>query len=325
MSGILLDTRGPGGDRTKFLGGSDVAAALGMSAWETRYSLWEEKTHRAGPDITIGKEKLFKRGKRWEQPAFEMLVDLLEDEGHEVELVGSSRRYQDSQYAFMQCEIDREIILDGEDCNIELKATHGFAGEGWGEMWTDEIPIQYGIQVSYGQGINGARRTIIGRLVSSDNIVPYQILRDDEEIERIRARACDFWYKHVVADKPPEPVNMSDIIKIFGKRNGRPVFLSDEEFENLCTIRKIRWDIRAWEAEKEARTFDFCMAIRRQWGLDPLQDVVDNAVLMHGIREVGSWKRSIRMDIDMDALRREMPEVVGRFTEEKSTRILNIK
>jgi predicted phage-related endonuclease len=39
--------------RTGYIGGSDAAAALGLSPWKTNVDLWEEKTGRKpAPDIS---------------------------------------------------------------------------------------------------------------------------------------------------------------------------------------------------------------------------------------------------------------------------------
>ena len=37
-------------EREKGIGASDVAAILGLSPWETAYSLWLKKTHQVEPE-----------------------------------------------------------------------------------------------------------------------------------------------------------------------------------------------------------------------------------------------------------------------------------
>lgn len=322
---IILDETGAGRDRKKSIGGSDVAAVMGVSKWKTPFQLWEEKTGRAVQEITPEKEALFKRGKRWEEPAFLMLCDELAARGHTVELVGNSRRFQDGEHEFMTCEIDREVVLDGELVNIEIKSVHVFSGNEWGEMDTDEVPIYYASQVMHGLGITGRRLCVVGALFGADNIVPYIIERDDETIDAMRAKCVDFWTVNVQGDVAPDPVNMEDMLRIFARVNGRPAEVDEATAQALYDLAAVRSQIKAYEGDEESLKFKVCDGIRKAWGIVPNGEVDDNAVILFNGIEVGSWKKQARTSIDTKALRARYPQVADDVSRESVTRILKVK
>ncbi|MFY1991373.1 YqaJ viral recombinase family protein [Achromobacter xylosoxidans] len=54
-------------DRTRFLGGTDMAALYGVSKWKTPLQVWAEKTRRdAYREDDPAKTKVLNRGKRLE-------------------------------------------------------------------------------------------------------------------------------------------------------------------------------------------------------------------------------------------------------------------
>ncbi len=317
----ILDYTGPGTpeQRSKFIGGSDVAAIMGLSKWATPLSLWEKKTGRIVEEIDAAKEKIFARGKRWEQTAFEMLIDELEARGHKIELVAGNRRYQDAEYDFLACEIDREIRLDGqpEIVNVEIKTVHVFAASEWGNLGdegelTDEIPIYYATQAMHGLGVTQRKKCIVGALFGADNIVPYIIERDDETIAAMREKCVDFWVFNVLGDKAPDPINMEDISRLFAKYNGRPAEIDEDAAIAFGNLLSIRSRISTLNAEKETQEFLIADAIRRAWNLLPSTEPIDNAEIRYNGAVIGTWKKQSRESIDTKLLRAEYPEAANK-------------
>lgn len=182
----ILLPKGEERDRSKFLGASDAAVVLGVSKWKTPLTLFLEKTGQHVETITPEKAAIFKRGKRWEPIALQMLVDQLQERGHAVEIINTNQCYQDPAHPFLQCEIDAELMLDGEHVNVEIKTVHPFAASEWGEMDSDEVPIYYASQAMHGLGLTGRRLTVVGCLIGADSMTPYFVERDDETCEAIR-------------------------------------------------------------------------------------------------------------------------------------------
>ena len=157
-------------DRTAFIGGSDVAAILGVSPWKSPFQLYQEKIGAFCEEITREKQRLFDRGHRWEPVVVEMLVDELLDRGHDVQVIDRNARYQDPEFPFLACELDLELLIDGEEHNAEIKTVSPFAAKAWGEQDTDEIPLYYAAQVMHGLMVKPRKRAIVAALIGVDDL-----------------------------------------------------------------------------------------------------------------------------------------------------------
>ncbi|OIR02590.1 YqaJ-like viral recombinase domain protein [mine drainage metagenome] len=220
-------------DRTTYLGGSDVAAILGVSPWMSPFMLYQKKIGEYVEEITPEKQKLFDRGHRWEPIVVEMLIDELRDRGHEVEIIARNQRYPDPELPFLAAEIDLELLVDGEEVNGEAKTVNPFAAKAWGDEDSDEVPLYYAAQVMHGLMIKPRRRTVIAALTGFDDKPRvHWISRDDETIAAIRAKEIDFWNRVVNRD-PPDASTLEDVKWLY-QRDGGTAIEADEELVLLC-------------------------------------------------------------------------------------------
>lgn len=225
-------------DRSKFIGGSDTAAILGVSPWKSAFQLYQEKTGEYQEEITPAKQKIFNRGKRWEPIVIEMLVDELEDRGHDVKIITRNQRYIDPDYGFLAAEIDLELLLDGQHINGEMKTVHPFAAKDWGEQDTDEIPIYYTSQVSHGQMVTGRNRTIVAALIGADGTVS-DVIQGSSELGYLLADFLrNVWRPEGYLICQPHP--LADMICQWA-RTGQPVWIKipsphkEDVLHTLCT------------------------------------------------------------------------------------------
>jgi putative phage-type endonuclease len=214
-------------DRTQFIGGSDTAAIIGVSPWKSAFQLYQEKIGAYVEDVTPQKQRIFARGKRWEPVVVEMIVDELRHQDHDVEVMRRNRRYQDKEFTFLAAEIDLELGVDGEQCNVEIKTVHPFAAKAWGEPGSDEIPIYYAAQAMHGLMVTKRRRCIVAALIGADDLRIHEIVRDDETIAGIRAKELAFWQR--VQDRnPPDPQTAEDVRWLYAKDLGEVAEADDE-------------------------------------------------------------------------------------------------
>lgn len=233
-------------DRTKFIGGSDAAAILGVSKWKTPFQLYQEKIGAFVEESSPMRDRVLSRGKRWEPVVIEMLVDELQSRGHDVEIVARNERYQDHEFPFLACELDLELRIDGEEVNGEMKTVHPFAAKDWGEPETDEIPIYYAAQVMHGLMIKPRRRAIVAALIGADDLRIHFLDRDDETIAGIRAREIEFWQR-IQSGNAPDPTEPVDVKWLY-QRDGGTAIEADDELALLCQQLK---DMKA-----DAKTLD---------------------------------------------------------------------
>lgn len=184
-------------DRTKFMGGSDIAAVLGISPYKTAVDLWIDKTTPPREDGRNARAK--SRGTRLEP----YILDMIRDE-HGLQIVANNKRYIDPAVPYFAAEIDAETV----DENVEIKTVHPFKSKEWGELETDQLPLHYVAQVQWGLGIRQKDRCRVFALIG-DDLRAYVVERDDETIEAMREKAAEFWTRYVLAKLRP-PLDFAD-------------------------------------------------------------------------------------------------------------------
>jgi len=301
MSAVM--TQPPVVDRRKFLGGSDIAAVLGLSPWKTPVALWEDKIK---PPVEDGDNRRAKsRGKRWESVVAEMLTEELQAQGHEVEIVSSNQRYIDRQHDFFACEIDFEIRLDGarEITSVELKTVHPFKAREWGDSGSDDLPVHYTAQAMWGLGITGRSMCIVAPLFGADEIKVFPVLADADTIAGMRARGLHFWTRHVMPRLAPDPIALEDMERLYPREaDGSRLVADDELTSKILRLRALDRGIKAQQAEFDALEFDIKRAMQ-----------VASEIEVDGKTAI-TWKERKTSWLDQEALKLEHPKIHRALT-----------
>jgi predicted phage-related endonuclease len=301
-------------DRRTYLGGSDVAAVLGLDPYgKTPLTVYMSKIGEAAGITDPEKKKFLERRKRWEGPIVQMLR-----EEFDGEIVAINHRYVDDELHFMAAEIDFEWRdADGSIQNGEIKTVSPFAfGErsGWGEMGSDEIPLHYHAQVMHGLGVTGRRTAIVCAMVGLDNMVFYRVERDDEAIAAMRQACAQFWTDHVVPRVPPAPITMVDVAMLYKRHKGRAVELDEEHARALQDLRTVRAAIESHEATKAELELKVALYVCKAWDINAPEEAKDNAALIHDGRELALWVSGRGAHLDQKRLKAEQPDVVKEYT-----------
>lgn len=266
-------------DRTKFIGGSDAAAILGVSPWKSAFQLYQEKVGALVEEITPAKQRIFARGHRWEPVVVEMLIDELQDRGHDVKIIARNARYIDREFPFISCEIDLELAIDGEECNSDMKTVHPFAAKDWGEQGSDEIPIYYAAQGMHGLMVKPRRRCIFAALVGADDLRIHQIERDEETIAGIRAKEVAFWQR--VQDRnPPNPQTADDVRWLYAKDAGTVAEADDELMRLVGELYYLKNSAKLAENEIDKVSTQIKLAMG------------DAAILVYEGKVIATWKNN---------------------------------
>lgn len=302
-------------DRRTYIGGSDVAALLGLDPYgKTPLTVYLAKIGELAGNMDPAKKKFLERRKRWEEP----IVHMLREE-FDGEIVGANNRYVDPEHPFLAAEIDFEWRdpSDGSIQNGEIKTVSPFAfGErsGWGEAGTDEIPVHYHAQVMHGLGVTGRRTTIVCAMVGLDSMVFYRVDRDDAAIAAMRETCVRFWRENVEARHPPEPITSGDLALLYNRRKGHPVVLDDEHAQALADLRLARAQMDALKGTAAELELKVGLYISKAWGPTPVESLEDNAVLIHAGQDVGTWAAGRGAHLDQKALKAANPDLVKQFT-----------
>ena len=347
-----------GHDRQKFLGGSDVAAIFGVSPWKTPYDLWADKIRprEENPEpLDPKREKFFRRRKRQEPVIAEMLAEEYGIVVTRLSLDEDPNRYRDAEFPFMAAEIDFEFemspsvrdafpdrpdfgaIPDGTPLTGEIKTVHPFKAGEWGEEGTEEVPVHYAAQVMHGLGVTGKPAALVAALFGLDNLVCFPVMADPETIAAMRAKSAHFWNYNVVLRIPPDPVNLDDVKSMYSKFSGKPVPLSAEAYKALKDIVGLREQAKQLKLDLYDCEWAIARCVAFAWGADlvdrsekkdeakPDVSIAENALLMYGERQVGSWNRQRGTYLDQRRLARDKPEITEAFTIEHYYRAIRVK
>ena len=307
-------------DRTKFIGGSDIGAIIGVSKWRTPLDVYLMKRGEmpmTGGEADAQKEKVLRRGKRMEPVVLEML-----GEEKQLKIVARNERYVDQEYPYMACEIDAEADLDGERVNVEIKTSHPFAAGQWGEEGTDEIDVSYAAQAMWGLMITGRPRCIFGVLIGSDNLLSYEIKRDDETIASMRAKAVEFWEQNVQVGIPPKAINLPDVFHTF---RTKPSSVTEATEEVAALVDQFK--VATAQANRLTQDGGVLYELKYQIGKYMLGEDQIKApgglpgtrhVLTFGGKEILSLALQSSIRIDQKALQKEEPEIAARFRKSTS-------
>lgn len=179
-------------DRTKFIGGSDIAVIMQLSKWKTPLQLWAEKTGKIIPKDLSKNEAV-----EWGIELEDILARKFEKQtGFKVRC--DNRTFVHPKYSYMVGHIDRWIV--GEDAFLECKTTSAYLEKDWrGE----EMPAAYIAQVNWYCGLIPKRLGYVTCLIGGQKRVGKRLEFDEELFEKQVAMAQNFWENHVLKDIPP--------------------------------------------------------------------------------------------------------------------------
>lgn len=184
------------------IGGSDAAAAVGLSPYKSQLELWLEKTGRDAdldkPDPDDTTEPVF-----W-GTLLEPIVAAAysKQTGNKVRKVNAV--LQHPTIPFMLANLDREVVGVPGVQILECKT----AGEFGARLWVDGVPEYVQLQVQHQLAVTGKQAADVAVLLCGQRLGVHRIERDDELIARLITLEARFW-EYVTSDTPP-PADGSD-------------------------------------------------------------------------------------------------------------------
>jgi predicted phage-related endonuclease len=180
----------------------------------------------------------------------------------------------------------------------------------------------------FGLMVTGRSRCIVAALVGLDNMIFYQLDRDEETIAAMRAEAVRFWHEHVLARVPPDPQTMRDMKLIMDRIGGRPAALNADMVEKIAQLQEARATAKALTEHGgtiEQLEFDIGAYVLNAWGYPSDAGglaTTDNAILTFEGRKVATWNRQRGAHLDQKRLKLERPEIIEQYTQEHFYRVL---
>lgn len=235
--------------RKRGIGGSDAAAAVGLSPYKSPLELWMEKT---GRDACLPKID----PKDTAHPTYwgsylEPIVAAAYTQQTSNRVRKVNAILQHPKFPFMLANLDREVIGTPLVQLLECKT----AGEFGAKLWQDGVPEYVVIQVQHQLAVTGKQAAHVAVLLCGQKLEIHLIRRDDELISRLTTLEARFW-EYVTTDTPP-PADGSEsadhALRVLYPGNALAIDFSDDRnlsatFADLVSLRA---DIKAREAQAE--------------------------------------------------------------------------
>lgn len=291
--------------RKSGIGGSDAAAAVGLSPYMSPLELWMDKTGRdAGldkPDPLDTTQPVY--WGRLLEPI--VAAAYTQQTGRQVRKVNAV--LQHPKVPFMLANLDREVIGAPDVQILECKT----AGEFGSRLWRDGVPEYVQLQVQHQLAVTGKQAADVAVLLCGQELQVHRIERDDELIERLMVLETEFW-RYVETDTPP-PADGSEsadhaLRVLYPKDRGTTVDLSEDlamsaVFSDLVAVRQQLVAFTKREAELK-------QTIQQRMG-DAAQARFEQGSV--------SWKRSKDgQGVDIERLLKNQPELRERYVLTKS-------
>lgn len=182
--------------RKSGIGGSDAAAAVGLSPYQSQLELWLTKTGRdsnlpkPNPDDTT--EPVY-----W-GTLLEPIVaaSYTKQTGNRVRRVNAV--LQHPTIPFMLANVDREVVGTRDVQLLECKT----AGEFGARLWRDGVPEYVICQAQHQLAVTGKQAADVAVLLCGQKLDVHRIERDDALIARLIELEAAFW-RYVETDTPP--------------------------------------------------------------------------------------------------------------------------
>ena len=279
-------------DRSKYLGGSDIGAILGLSPFKSPLAVWMEKT---GKEVKPVDSLPLRFGTFVEEFVANEYTNA----------TGFALRHDESIYihpdhSFMSAHIDRFVHADGLDQAatkiLECKTANPFSRAQWGEPGSDQIPLHYLTQVTWYLAITGIERADIAVLIGNTDFRIYTILRDPELENLVLEKAQHFWNAYVLKNQPPPAQTPEDCQLLFER--GDPAKTFEANAETLALLAQLQaLHHQGHTCEEEITTLKTQIMAQMQ----------DAEVLTHQGQVLATWKAP-KASYRLDAKRLEAEE-----------------
>ena len=275
------------------IGGSDVAAILGLSQYRTPLDVYLDKRGEVTDDAADNPAMLW--GRILEPVIRQRYSDTT---GREVALPAGIMASRERPFMLANPDgftADRRIF--------EAKTARTAAG--WGEPGTDEVPDAYALQVQHYMIVTGLAVADVAVLIGGSDFRIYTVHADPALQADLIAAEAEFWTR-VEEGNPPPPVTFAEAQQRFGSLAAAGTVQASQDaiqaHAALAAIRAQQKELEAAEADAKA-----VLALA-------LGDAGDTLVGPDG-RTLATWKLAKAPErFDAAAFRTDHPDLAAAYT-----------
>ncbi len=294
-------------ERQKGIGGSDVAAIMGLSPWKTPLDVYLEKKNPISmeddSDLIKDKPELA-RGRRCEKYILEEYSERMSYK------LSPGRLVIHPDYPILRGNID--AFVEGQNVIVEAKSVGGSLSS-----WDSEIPIYYKTQVAFYAMITNCESVDLPVLFDRWQYACFVYYRDHSFEERILKACLDFWNNHILTDIPPPPSNLKDIQSLYPKSEPKGCDVTELIHDNLLALYSIKKRIKMLSESEEI------------YKLNIMEYMKDAETILDGVNILATWKTQNRSILDIDRLKKEYPKLYSKlyskYKKDQTIRVFRLK
>lgn len=285
----------------KYLGGSEAAAILGLSKYQSALSVY---LRQIGEDVSVPDNEKMLWGRLLESV---IAQEYARRTGYKVWHNNEYKHFIHPQHPWMGCLPDA-LTEDGPSGPgvLEIKTASEYVKHEWDD---GKAPEAYIVQLMHNMAVVGVEWGALVVLIGGSDfrIVPFD--RDEELIDLIIQKESEFWHNNVLKKIPPDPTGASiDVLsKLYKHDNGTSIVLSQDE------IGKAIHQYLDTKAALDALTKknDDAKAIIQAAMGEASQGIYQDKDTTYGI----SWSTvKGRVGFDQKALEKKYPEIYKEFS-----------
>lgn len=249
------------------VGGSDAAAILGLSHWQTPFDVYQQKIGAVEP----APEEPWQRWGKLQEPIVRLYYE--EATGRKVTVPGFLRH---PKYPWIVGNPDG--VCDDGQRGLEIKTTR--FSSGWGEPGSDEVPREVSLQCHHYMLLIGRETWDVAAPIYMSPPTIYTIEADPEIAEMLIERAHEFWQR-VQRREPPDPTSVADAQHRWGALSSKGQVVASDSAVAAWTI--------ALEAQERLKKYTGLLDGAKLLLMDEIADHGDTLVDSGG-RPICTWK-----------------------------------
>lgn len=293
--------------RRSGIGGSDAAAALGLSTWKSALEIWQEKVSGQSQPSQENESMIWGR-------IMEPIItrEFIRRTGKNIKPMRSM--LQATNWPWMLADLDGLIEDPQRGIGVfEVKTASAFKQGEWAE---DRCPDAYMLQLAHYMAVTGLSYAVICVLIGGNKLQWITVDRDEELITSLVQLEKRFW-QYVLIQTPP-PVDGSVAC---AELLSRKYPLSSNAAPMILPMDADSWIQEYLQAKAEEET----AVERKRLAENRIKEVMkehEKATSPSGRQ--ANWKTVQSTRIDSARLKKEEPALFEKFSTTSSTRRFSI-
>lgn len=298
-------------ERRLGIGGSDIAAIVGINKWLTPLDVYLEKISNEEP-YEEERPLMGPNPIEWGNIMEPVIIEYFERAAN-LRCITGLETYVHPEYPYMRANVDAKVL--GEDALLECKTAGQFMAKEWSGLGGDNIPEPYLLQCAYYAEVANVSKVYIAVLIGGNDFRIYNYDRNPALGKLILSKVTNFWENHVLKQIPPDAINLEDSVKLWKYTTGEDAKVMTPDIEliikDLRALKAQEKTMKKLYAEKQLQVCNFLEA--------------DIAVNDENGQTLLTWKPQVTNRFDSAAFKAEHPEMYNNYIKTTQSRVFKLK